>query len=137
MPEAVFWDTAAFIALGNADDNLHDLAVGVSKSLASQEAKAVTTSAVLTEVANTFSKADTRPIALRLVQAVSESAQEGAATVVHVDSTLWQRGWDLYGTARTKIGDSLTASASRPCKTRASCVHSLPIITSNRQGLSV
>ena len=34
MPETVFWDTAAFIALGNADDELHTAAVTISSQFA-------------------------------------------------------------------------------------------------------
>jgi len=61
MPETIFWDTAAFVALGNRDDALHDVAVGVSQVLARQKARILTTDAVLIEVANSFSKAAWRP----------------------------------------------------------------------------
>jgi len=57
MPETIFWDTAAFVALGNRDDALHEIAVAVSQELARQRALVLTTDAVLTEVVNTFSNA--------------------------------------------------------------------------------
>jgi hypothetical protein len=34
MAETVLWDTSAFVALGNADDDLHEQAVQVSDALA-------------------------------------------------------------------------------------------------------
>jgi predicted nucleic acid-binding protein len=55
MPETVFWDTAAFVALGNRDDALYQSAVAISQELAYAKALILTTDAVLTEVANTFS----------------------------------------------------------------------------------
>lgn len=56
MPESIFWDTAAFVALGNARDDLHQTAVSISQELAQAKARVLTTDAVLTEVVNTFSK---------------------------------------------------------------------------------
>jgi len=96
MPEIVFWDTAAFIALGNADDELHAAAVMVSSQLAQAGARILTTDAVLTEVANTFSKAAWRSVARHLIEAVKESAGMQMATIVHVDTALWQRGWEFF-----------------------------------------
>ena len=54
MPETVFWDTAAFVALGNARDDLHRAAIDVSQELAQAKVQVLTTDAVLIEVANTF-----------------------------------------------------------------------------------
>lgn len=96
MPETIFWDTAAFIALGNADDELHTAAVTSSSQLAHAGARILTTEAVLTEVANTFSKATWRSVARHLIESVRESAAMQMATVVHVDAALWQRGWDFF-----------------------------------------
>ena len=96
MPETVFWDTSAFVAVGNADDDLHEQAVRVSDTLARQKARILTTSAVLTEVANTFSRSGWRPIAHQLVESVRQSQVMGVAKVVHVDEALWERGWALF-----------------------------------------
>lgn len=96
MPETVFWDTAAFVALGNAQDDLHQAAINISQDLAQAQTHVLTTDAVLTEVANIFSKVALRPIAGRLIEAMQESVALGAATIVHVDVDLWQRGWQLY-----------------------------------------
>jgi predicted nucleic acid-binding protein len=91
MPETAFWDTSAFVALGNADDDLHEQAVQASDTLARQKAHILTTSAVLTEVASTFSKSGWRPVAHQLVDSVQQSVAMGVATVIHVDEALWER----------------------------------------------
>lgn len=96
MPETVFWDTAAFVALSNAKDDLHQQAVQVSTELARAKAKVLTTDAVLIEVANTFSKIAWRQTAWHIIEAVQASVVLGAAKVVHIDAALWQRGWQLH-----------------------------------------
>jgi predicted nucleic acid-binding protein len=96
MAETVFWDTSAFLALGNADDNLYEQAVQVSEALGRQRAHILTTSAVLTELANTFSKSAWRPVAHHLLESLRQSVAMGLATVVHVDMALWERGWALF-----------------------------------------
>ena len=58
------------MALSNADDAFYDAAITVSQDLAQSKAHVLTTDAVLTEVANTFSKVTWRPIAHRIVAAL-------------------------------------------------------------------
>ncbi len=96
MPETIFWDTSAFVALGNADDSLHEQAVRVSDALRRENAQILTTDAVLMEVANVFSKAAWRPVAYQLLELIRQSMAMGLAMVVHVDSALWERGWALF-----------------------------------------
>jgi predicted nucleic acid-binding protein len=92
----VFWDASAFVALGNRRDVLHAPAVTLSKRLAHEQAYVLTTSAVLTEVANSFSKFGARTVARKLIHSVQQSVTLGIANIVHVDETIWQRGWQLY-----------------------------------------
>jgi predicted nucleic acid-binding protein len=92
----VFWDTAAFVALGNVRDDLHQMAVTVSQELAQAKAQVLTTDAVLIEVANTFSRVDWRPVAWQIIEAVQASVALEMATIVHIDAQLWQRGWQLH-----------------------------------------
>lgn len=96
MPETVFWDTVAFVALGNARDELHQAAVHISQELAQAKAQVLTTDAVLIEVVNTFSKVALRPIAWQIIEAVQGSVGLEMAIIVHVDADLWQRGWQLH-----------------------------------------
>jgi len=102
MPETVFWDTAAFVALGSADDELHDQAVEISQALARRNSHILTTSAVLTEVANTFSKSSWRSLARQLVESVQQSVEMRLATIIHIDTALWQQGWSLFLTRPDK-----------------------------------
>ena len=96
MSRTVFWDTAAFLALANTRDALHTQAVIVSRSLASEKARLLTTDAVLTELANGLSKVDQRQLAQRTITMVQQSALLNVAEVIHVTPELWQRGWQLY-----------------------------------------
>ena len=96
MSRFVFWDASAFIALGNSRDTLHESAINVSQQLAQEQARILTTSAVLTEVANGLSRVAWRPMAERLIQSIEESVEMGIAEIVHVEPEFWQRGWQLY-----------------------------------------
>jgi hypothetical protein len=96
MTELVFWDTSAWVALGNRDDALHAAAVAVSQQLARTRARLLTTDAVLIEVANSFSKEALRPMAKRLIEAFQQSVRTNTAQLAHVDESLWQRGWQLF-----------------------------------------
>ena len=64
--------------------------------MALEKAHILTTDAVLTEVANIFSKVAWRTAAQQIIAAVRQSVDMGAATVVHVDEELWNRGWRLF-----------------------------------------
>lgn len=96
MSRLIFWDTSAFVALMNARDTLHAPAVTVSQRLTRDKARMITTDAILTEVANGLSKVGHRALAHRVVNSVQQSVGLGVAEVVHIDSALWQRGWQLY-----------------------------------------
>jgi predicted nucleic acid-binding protein len=96
MPEMVFWDTSAFVALGNRDDSFHQLATQVGQRLARQRAEILTTDAVLTEAINTFSKVAWREMAVCIMASLEHDRTIGAAEVVHVDESLWKRGWQLF-----------------------------------------
>lgn len=92
----VFWDTAAFLALLNTRDQLHQPAVVISQRLAIERRPMLTTSAVLVETANSLSKVSSRELAWRLMNSIQQSAESGAAEWIYVDHGLWQRGWQLY-----------------------------------------
>jgi predicted nucleic acid-binding protein len=96
MSRVVFWDTSAFLALMNSRDALHQQAVTISQALARDHAHMLTTDAVLTEVANGLSRVSHRLLAQRVIALVQQSVALGAAELIHVDSDLWQRGWQLY-----------------------------------------
>ena len=95
MPETVCWDTAAFVALANRDDELHAAAIAVSQELARANARILTTDAVLMEVANTFCKTALRPMAHQVIAAFQASVRCGCEAG-DVDAGLWQRGWQFF-----------------------------------------
>lgn len=96
MSEAVFWDSVAYIALGNRSDALHGAAITLSRQLAAARAPIVTTDAVLTEVLSAFSRVAWRPLAVRIIDAVGASVADGTATVVHIDTELWDQAVQLF-----------------------------------------
>ena len=61
MPETVFWDTVAFVALGNAKDGLHQMAVNVSQELAQAQAQVLATDLTPNLEAEAGSSSTNRP----------------------------------------------------------------------------
>lgn len=96
MNNAVFWDTSAFVAIGFQRDKLHLQATSINAQLATKNTLVVTTSAVLIEVANTFSKVGYRILAQQLVERIHFSKKTGLVNLIHVDQDLYQRGWQLF-----------------------------------------
>ncbi|NBC49338.1 MAG: PIN domain-containing protein [Gammaproteobacteria bacterium] len=89
----VFVDTAALVALGNRRDDWHAAAVAVSRQLTLAGCRFVTTDAVLLEVGNTFSRADYKPIANRLIGTAQRSQSWHC---IPVDRGLFDRGFALF-----------------------------------------
>lgn len=96
MRHYVFWDASAFIALSNNRDSLHSKALIVNAELVKVKANILTTSAVLTEVANWLSKIESRMLAQNIIEYTRQSTEKGFAEVIHVNEDLWQRGWQLF-----------------------------------------
>lgn len=106
--KTVFVDTAALVALGNKDDQWHAQAVQVSRQLTLAGCRFVTTEAVLLEVGNTFSRAQYKGVALRLIETARQSPRWRC---LPLDSRLLEDGLALF----RKMADkdwSLTDSIS-------------------------
>ena len=89
--EPIFVDTGVWIALFFARDALHRKAqVALERA---QGRRLLTTSAVLLETLDGFASHGLRHLAAPLRQTIQASHQ---LEVVHVDATLFGRGWDLY-----------------------------------------
>ena len=73
MSRVVFVDSSALISLGNRRDEYHDLAKKRFKEIADAKKYFITTHGVILEVANTFSSAKYKPIAIRLIELVHQS----------------------------------------------------------------
>lgn len=91
--QEVFIDTTAWIALANKDDELHPGAVALHQKLLIQNYPLITTDYILTEVANGMSKSCMRESAIGLIEKIRSSKR---CIVVHVDETLFEKGWKLY-----------------------------------------
>ncbi len=96
MRKTVFWDASAFIALLLPRDRWHEQAKRVQGELTAVRAKRITTSAVLTEVANGLCAVTQRHLAQRLIWNVDQSVLMGHTEVVHINNKLWWRGFELY-----------------------------------------
>ena len=82
---AIYVDTAALVALGNKDDAHHSDAVRIYRRLVTQRYTFVTTSAVILETANTFSKAKYKPLFQTIFEMVSSSSYWDYRTISEED----------------------------------------------------
>lgn len=90
----VFVDTAAWIALANADDALHTRADQVMNDLLTQKSKLVTTEFVLLEVADALSAPNLRS---NTIQFINRLRQAPILRIIPVSEALLIDGWTLYG----------------------------------------
>lgn len=93
MNEKIFVDTAAWIALINRDDILHEQAKAVMRQLRDEKLRLVTTEFVLVEVANAFSKP---PFRSSVVVYINGLRRLKALRIVPASMELYQAGWSLY-----------------------------------------
>jgi hypothetical protein len=89
----VFVDTAAFIALGNRRDNLHQVANEVRLDLVKKNYCFLTTNLVLVELCNAFSAPLLRNIALQQIDIISHSK---SWQLIDINYVLFQESLDLY-----------------------------------------
>ena len=89
----VFVDTAAWIALFNRRDDLHDRAIEVQKNLRRQKASLVTTEFVFLEVADAFCNLSRRTNAIQFIDALLQLPQ---LEIVQLSHNLLIKGWQLY-----------------------------------------
>ena len=89
----VFVDTAAWIALINQGDTLHDPALEISKNLRQKQVSLVTTEFVLLEVADGLCNLPTR---LKMVNFINGLYQLPKLKIIRLDKILFDAGWQLY-----------------------------------------
>ena len=90
----VFVDTAAWIALLDADDTLHDAAERIWNQLLQQRSLLLTSDFVLLELADAFSTPSSRKQAIAFINNLWRSP---AVRVIPLSRTLLEEGWALYG----------------------------------------
>jgi len=106
----IFADTGYWIALLNPRDQLHGIAVSMSKQLSLDKTRIVTSEIVLVELLNGFSEGE--PSVRRSVaQAVSSLGKNGNVTVVPLTRERFANGVKRYEKAADKAW-SLTDCAS-------------------------
>jgi uncharacterized protein len=100
----VFVDTAAWIALFNKKDELHDRAIQIRKELRQQKASLVTTEFVLIEVADGLCNASIRKQTIDFIDSLYRFPK---LQIIQVSHDLVAQGWLLYK-QRPDKGWSLT-----------------------------
>lgn len=95
MPDKVFVDTAAWIALLNSRDTYHLPARQIMERLRQQKAALTTTEFVLLEVADALSNPPIRSQTVTFVDSLLE-LQAPALKIVSISRSLWLEGWSLY-----------------------------------------
>jgi predicted nucleic acid-binding protein len=89
----VFVDTAAWIALANADDELHLRANHVMRDLLTQKTRLVTTEFVLLEVADALIVPNLRTTTIRFIDGLRKMP---ILRIVPLSEDLLVNGWILY-----------------------------------------
>lgn len=92
-PSRIFVDTAAWLALVNKSDLLHQRAVTLHKQLLSKGASYITTDYVLTEVANSLARPPYRKAVIRFLDTIFSSK---SVTILTVTRSHFLRAWQLY-----------------------------------------
>lgn len=95
MPDKVFVDTAAWIALLNSRDTYHLPARQIMERLRQQKAALTTTEFVLLEVADALSNPPIRSQTITFVDSLQQ-LQAPALKIVSISRSLWLEGWSLY-----------------------------------------
>jgi predicted nucleic acid-binding protein len=89
----VFVDTAAWIALANADDELHTRADQIMSDLLTQKARLLTTEFVLLEVADALGAPNLRA---NTIQFINRLRQAPILRIIPLSEDLLADGWMLY-----------------------------------------
>lgn len=89
----VFVDTAAWIALANADDELHTRADQIMSDLLTQKTRLVTTEFVLLEVADALTAPNLRA---NTIQFINRLQQAPILRIIPPSEELLADGWTLY-----------------------------------------
>ncbi len=115
MKKPVFVDTAAWLALLNKSDNLHEKAKGIRDKLVRERRQFLLTDYIIAEIANALSGIPFRKAAIQIITLIRSSAN---IKVVQVDREILDEAWRLY-TERQDKEWSFTDCTSFVVMTRA------------------
>jgi len=99
MNEKTFVDTAAWIALVNRSDTLHEQAKAVMNQFRKEKCGLVTTEFVLLEVANSLSKSPFRDLTVGYINGLRRLRP---VQIVPASTKLFHTGWLLYASRSDK-----------------------------------
>ena len=95
----IFVDTAALIALGNKQDDFHVAAIKIRNNFKQKQVHFVTTSGVLLEFANAFSRISLKSTAISFIEAITMSPKW---TCITIDNIIFNQGFNLYKQVQDK-----------------------------------
>lgn len=93
MKKRIFVDTSALITLGNKKDSFHQQTLEIHQHLNTSNVKFVTSSGVLLEFGNTFSRLSLKPVAITLIKAIQNSEKWQYITI---DEKVFNQAFNLY-----------------------------------------
>jgi uncharacterized protein len=96
MPDKVFVDTAAWLALLNNRDQYHIPARQLMNQLRHETVPLVTTEFVLLEVADAFSSPPIRAQTVGFIDSLLQLPQVPNIRIIPISRSLWLEGWALY-----------------------------------------
>jgi uncharacterized protein len=111
----VFLDTSGLIAVANADDQWHDAAEAVWRSLVESRVRLITTSLVLVELGDGLSRIQHRQLALDIFDRLRASPR---VSIVDATPDHTERGWQLFRQRSDKewgVTDCVSIVVMRDC----------------------
>ena len=93
MKKPVFVDTAAWLALINKSDILHEKAKKVRDRLLKNNAQLLVTDYVIVEIANALSNRQFRSTAIQLITFLQTSKN---IQIIDIDKEIYSKSWELY-----------------------------------------
>lgn len=93
---AVFIDTAGWLALGNKTDHWHTQAVNLYQEFARNKIRRITTDAVLVEICNALCKPPFRILAVSLIDKICFTASLGIIEIILTTKQLFEQNFELY-----------------------------------------
>ena len=93
MKRPVFVDTAAWLALLNKSDALHEKAKRIRNKLVRERGQFLLTDYIVVEIANALSRVPFRQTAVQIISLIQSSAN---TMVVRIDKEIFTEAWRLY-----------------------------------------
>jgi len=93
VKKPVFVDTAAWLALINKSDALHEKAKRIRNKLVRERGQFLLTDYIVVEIANALSRVPFRQTAVQIISLIQSSAN---TMVVRIDKEIFAEAWRLY-----------------------------------------